>query len=171
MSREIQQRVQCFVFDVGRLLLGTATGRMNDTDGRLVGPDGFVLPKEDLISAVVRVCENDLGIILTLEKKELVARKLYKCNYLDYDVQIDVFVVSGYEGFPVDTKRITDARWYEVGKLPLSRMSEEDQGWIVPAIRDGERFSMEFDSNSPTDNSLTTKVDLVKAASYVPTPV
>lgn len=170
MSREIQQRVQCYVFDVGRLLLGTATGRMNDTDGRLVGPDGFVFSKEDLICAVARVCKNDLGIILTLEKKELVAQKLYKCDYLDYDVQIDVFVVSGYEGFPVNTNRITDARWYEVGKLPLDRMLEEDQGWIVPAIRDGERFSMKFDSKSPTDNHLTSIVDLVKVASHVPTP-
>lgn len=170
MSRDVQQRVQCHIFDLSRLLLGETTDRVDYFEGMLASPDGFAFTNEGLTMAIKRVCENDLGITPIPEKTELVVRKFYRRNDLEYDVQVDVFLVTGYEGLPMNTNRLANIKWYEIGNLPLDKMSPDDRDWIVSVIRNGERFDIVFDSNGPTNHHLISKVNLVRVASHVPTP-
>jgi 8-oxo-dGTP diphosphatase len=140
----------CFVRQGARVLMirkkrGLGAGKINGVGGRLE-------PGETPEIGIVREAQEELEITLL----DPARRGELHFQFIDgYSLFCTVFVATRYDGAPVSTAE-ADPIWYEVDRLPLSEMWEDDKLWLGGALA-GDYFHGYFVFDGET--MLSHKVD------------
>ncbi len=111
----------------GRVLLGIKNQKIGA--GKWNGPGGHIENGETPEQATTREIFEESGlktIVWDLEKRALI--DFYKDNILIFKVHI--FVVTGWNGDPKDTKEMCKFTWFPFDEIPVDNMLAGDVVWL-----------------------------------------
>lgn len=128
-------------------------------EGRYNGVGGKVEPGETLEQAMVRECQEEIGVTPTRFHKaaELIFDEQHKG--VREILQVHVFIGDAWEGEPIETEEMAPA-WFEITKIPFEQMWTDDPLWL-PQVLEGKLLKCEFQLDSK-DQVASYKVEEVK---------
>ncbi|MCX6726196.1 MAG: 8-oxo-dGTP diphosphatase [Candidatus Shapirobacteria bacterium] len=105
--------------------------------GRWNGFGGKPKDKEMIEETAVRELLEESGV--KADKENLIKRGKFYYYQPNGDWQINVFILNIWEGEPAETEEMKP-EWFEIEKLPLEQMWENDALWIGRVLK-GERLT------------------------------
>lgn len=111
--------------------------------GRWNGAGGKVEKDETIEQALVRECEEEIGITpLTFEKvAELTFDVMMKGE--STQLLVHTYLCSNWGGEPVETEEMKP-QWFSQSQIPYSAMWQDDKFWL-PQVLDGKKIKGVFD--------------------------
>lgn len=133
--KTIRTTLTLFV-DGNKLLLGEK--KRGFAKGTLNGIGGKQDPGETIDEAMVRECNEEIGVIPT--KFEQVGRINFDLWYKGEHSYMEMFIYKCYKfkGEIKETEEILPA-WYDVDKIPFDRMIADDLLWL-PNVLKGDKI-------------------------------
>lgn len=143
-------------------------GRLNSTYSHW-GPEvGWLLPGESGEECARRVCLDHAGIKISDTREVGVIRIYAQSQRAEPDRTIHVFASHKVDDVLLEKRehkflgRTWEYQWFPVEKLPLRKMSDEDEYW-VPYLFASRKFEFEFYYKGPyedTEEILGFKVSI-----------
>ncbi len=131
---KVKKATICFCLRDGNVLL--AMKRQSFGSGKWNGYGGKVDEGESPRAAVIRELREESGLVAHEDDLMQVGR--IKFFFEDEPkFECHVYVLHAWEGEPVDSDEMHDARWFPVSTLPFAQMWPADAVWI-PLILAGE---------------------------------
>jgi len=113
--------------------------------GRWNGVGGKLEPGETIEQAMVRECQEEIGVTPTQYHKvaEHDFQELFDGEPMH--MLVHAFVASAWQGEPVETEEMAP-RWFKVAELPYDTMWADDPHWL-PQVLAGKRLRTTFVMN------------------------
>jgi 8-oxo-dGTP diphosphatase len=127
--------------------------------GRWNGVGGKVDPGETIEQAVVRECQEEIGVTPTEYHK--VAEHDFILNSQtpdEWHMYTHTYLCSQWEGEPVETEEMAP-QWFKVSDMPYSAMWQDDRYWM-PQVLEGKLLKTLFTFDTD-DNLLEQTVEEV----------
>lgn len=101
--------------------------------GKLNGPGGKIKPDETIEDSVKREVKEETDLDVNDLEQVAELEFIFEDNH-DINNKVYAFRTFNYSG---EFKDMGEGQldWYNVEKLPLSEMWEDDSVWLVPALR------------------------------------
>ncbi|MEI6327425.1 MAG: 8-oxo-dGTP diphosphatase [Candidatus Roizmanbacteria bacterium] len=111
--------------------------------GKFNGIGGKVNPDELVEAAVIRECEEEIGIT-PLDISQSAIIRFYQALRKDVyqDAEVHVYVCTKWRGEPKESEEMKP-QWFPVADLPSDQMWDDDQYWL-PRVLAGEQLRGEF---------------------------
>lgn len=130
-------------------------------EGRWNGVGGKLEKGETSKKAAIRETKEEIGI--EIKSLELVAKLRFifpeKSEKQVYNQDVDVFIVTEWEGGIIETEEIKP-EWFKINNLLFEDMWEDDRYWLERVLK-GERLECEFyfDDN---ERIVKNKINVLK---------
>ncbi len=136
----MKQHVVVFIREGGNLLL--AKKKRSIGIGKWNGPGGKIEPGEKPHEAMVRECEEEIGITPTkyYRAAEIKLHEFYEGE--PHHIFAHAFVCDDWLGEPIETEEMAP-RWFAINQLPYDQMWSDDPHWL-PKILEGKLLKAEF---------------------------
>lgn len=121
--------------------------------GRWNGIGGKVEAGEDIERAMVRECEEEIGVTPVHYEKVAVHELLIAGE--QPDIELHTYVSRGWKGEPKETDEMAP-QWFKFADIPYDAMWEDDIYWL-PQILEGQKLHTHF-TFSEDEHMLTAKV-------------
>ncbi len=128
--------------------------------GRWNGIGGKVDPGESIEQALVRECQEEIGVTPINYSK--VAEHGFILDSEDktaWQMQVHTYITSSWEGEPSETEEMAP-RWFKITNMPYADMWQDDKYWL-PQVLDGKKLKTLFTFDGQ-DNLLSQKVEEVE---------
>lgn len=111
-------------------------------EGRYNGVGGKVEPDETLEQAVVRECQEEIGVTPVEFSKvaEIIFDEQHKG--VKERLQVHVFISKYWQGRPVETEEMAP-KWFKTTEIPYEQMWADDPYWL-PQVLEGKLLKCEF---------------------------
>lgn len=129
--------------------------------GRWNGVGGKLDPGETIEQALVRECQEEIGVTPTSYHKIVEHDFILNSNQPDeWHMYCHTYLCDEWEGKPVETEEMAP-KWFKVSDIPYDDMWQDDNYWMPQAF-DGKllRTTFTFDAD---DNLLTQQVTEVES--------
>ena len=123
------------------------------------GIGGTLSPEESVEHALVRECEEQIGVILTTRHEVAVINFAYPNGNQPVRQKVHVFIGDEWEGEPEETEGMAP-RWFQIGEIPYDHMWEDDALWL-PLILRGQKLQCGFGFNGNAD-LLSASINIIK---------
>lgn len=125
--------------------------------GRYNGVGGKIEPGEAIEQALVRECQEEIGVTPT---------SFEKVAYHDFvfpdgttDMQVHAYICHEWQGEPIETEEMAP-EWFNVKEIPYDLMWQDDIVWL-PQVLAGKRLNCKFTFDHD-DNMQSAEFTLVK---------
>ncbi len=108
--------------------------------GRWNGVGGKVEPHETIEQAMVRECQEEIGV--TPLDYEKVALHDFVFPDGTTDMQVHTFVSRNWQGDPVETQEMAP-QWFNLADIPYDNMWQDDRHWL-PQVLAGQKLHTRF---------------------------
>jgi mutator protein MutT len=122
-------------------------------EGRWNGPGGKVEPSEMIEQAMVRECQEEIGVTPLEYRKMAIHDFVFPDG--QSDMQAHAFVCTKWEGEPAESEEMAP-RWFDINKIPYKDMWQDDEYWL-PQVLAGRKLHTRFTFDAD-DNMLTHQV-------------
>lgn len=114
-------------------------------EGRYNGVGGKVEPGETIEQAIVRECQEEIGVtpIKFHKAAEIIFDEQHKG--VREAIQVHAFVGDTWEGTPIETEEMKP-HWFSVHEMPYEHMWADDPFWL-PQILEGKLLKCSFKLN------------------------
>lgn len=147
LETPLQHCVVCYFIRGDEVLLGLRKEVTNDLGLNLVsGIGGKVEPGEENVAAMVRESIEEIGEVVIGDQKQVVCKPTKwesrgNVNFLfpnkpKWNQTVDVYVVTEWEGDPVETRAIKP-EWYPINNLPVDQMWADNAIWVPQVLAGG----------------------------------
>lgn len=111
-------------------------------EGRYNGVGGKVEAGETLEQAVVRECQEEIGVtpIDFSKVAEIIFDEQHKG--VKERLQVHVYTSKSWDGEPIETEEMAP-KWFKTSKIPYDQMWADDPYWL-PQVLDGKLLKCEF---------------------------
>lgn len=125
--------------------------------GKWNGVGGKVEPGETPLQAIIRECQEEVGV--TPINPKLVGSILFLASDdLSFGHDARIYVADSWEGEPTETEEMRP-QWFSLDKIPYQSMWSDDIYWI-PTMLEGKLFEATITLNLGADelvsHTLTT---------------
>ena len=121
--------------------------------GRWNGPGGKVEPNETIEQAMIRECQEEIGVTPLSYEKVAVHNFVFPDG--QSDMRVHTFMCTSWKGEPTESEEMAP-RWFSVDKIPYEEMWQDDPHWL-PQILAGQKLHTRFAFDAH-DNMLTHQV-------------
>jgi 8-oxo-dGTP pyrophosphatase MutT (NUDIX family) len=135
----LRKATLCLLVRNGRILL--AMKKRGFGIGKWNGIGGKQEAGEDIRTAALRETKEEIGVVPTSMRKVAVLDFYFKENP-DWDQQVHVFLVDGWDGTPKETEEM-NPEWFDLGKIPYGSMWDDDRHWL-PKVLEGKSVKGDF---------------------------
>jgi 8-oxo-dGTP pyrophosphatase MutT (NUDIX family) len=141
-GRNLRKSTLCILVRDNKILL--AMKKRGFGCGKWNGVGGKQEQGEDVKAAAVREAEEEIGVTPTSMRKAAVLNFYFPEDLKDKDwnQQVHVFLVDGWEGTPKETEEM-DPKWFDLGEIPYGSMWDDDIHWL-PKVLEGKRVEGDF---------------------------
>ncbi len=128
--------------------------------GRWNGAGGKVEPGENDETAMIRECQEEIGV--TPQSFEKAAHLTFinkNEKNQPYTIIVHAYLCKKWKGEPKETEEMAP-KWFNISKVPYHHMWEDDEFWL-PQVLQGKKIigSFEFDTNDHIINKAVTIVE------------
>lgn len=124
--------------------------------GRYNGVGGKIEPGETIEQAVVRECQEEIGVTpLDFHK---VAVHDFRFPDGSSDMMVHAYVCSKWQGEPVETEEMAP-QWFKINAIPYEQMWQDDIIWL-PQILNGKKLQCQFTFDNE-DNMQSAQFEIV----------
>jgi len=150
------RRTLLFLVKEDRVLLamkkrGFGAGRWNGVGGKLE-------PDESLDEALVRECQEEIGVTPTNYRKVAELDFYGGTKSEPWNMYVHAYLANAWEGTPTESEEMAP-KWYKQSEIPYADMWQDDIHWLPRALG-GEILKGLFTFDDQ-DNLLTTHVETV----------
>jgi mutator protein MutT len=123
--------------------------------GHWNGVGGKVEPTETIEQAMIRECQEEIGITPT--QYTLVAEHMFYQQYQDKPCKIvvHVYTCTGWLGEPTESDEMTP-KWHKIASIPYDQMWPQDRLWL-PRVLAGEKLRGVFRYDNE-DNPISSEI-------------
>ncbi|MDB5185837.1 MAG: putative hydrolase [Candidatus Saccharibacteria bacterium] len=127
---------------------------------RYNGVGGKIEPGESEEQALIRECQEEIGVTPTRFKKVAENDFINDTGNDPWRMFVHVYIATEWEGEPVETEEMAP-EWFKLPEIPYDNMWVDDIHW-VPQILAGKKIKghFTFDDN---EQLLTHKVETVES--------
>lgn len=127
--------------------------------GRWNGVGGKVEPGESIEEALVRECEEEIGVTPKAYHKVAVHIFDYHDDPEALKHEVHVYVSDQWDGEPEETEEMAP-RWFPLNEIPYDHMWEDDALWLPLVLRGKKlRCSFAFTEDTSMVNAHIAIVD------------
>jgi mutator protein MutT len=108
--------------------------------GRYNGVGGKIEPGETIEQALVRECQEEIGVTPTTFEK--VAYHDFRFPDGTTDMQVHAYLCREWQRDPVETEEMAP-QWFKINKIPYDQMWQDDIVWL-PQVLNGKKLQCEF---------------------------
>lgn len=123
--------------------------------GKWNGVGGKVEPGETVQAAMVRECQEEIGVRVTdYEQVATILFNEYESTLLK-QMQVHVFISTKWVSEPVESDEMRP-EWFAMDELPFENMWADDSYWL-PLVLKGDKLKAEFtldEDNNVVDYSI-----------------
>jgi mutator protein MutT len=127
--------------------------------GKWNGVGGKVEAGESIEQALLRECEEEIGIKPTAYHKVAIHMFTYPQNGETLQQEMHVFLSDQWEGEPEETEEMAP-RWFPIAEIPYDHMWDDDALWL-PLILRSKKLQCSFTADEET-NMLSAHIDIVE---------
>ena len=121
----MQEATLLYLQDGERVLLGRK--KRGFGVGKWNGIGGKVHPGEDVYDAMVRECQEEIGVT------PVTCRKIGTLAVMFSEMFVHIFSASAWEGEPVESEEM-QPQWFNNDTVPYDRMWPTDRLWLPNAL-------------------------------------
>lgn len=121
--------------------------------GRWNGPGGKVEPNESIEQAMVRECQEEIGVTPLEYQKVAIHDFVFPDG--QSGMQVHAFICTKWQGEPTESEEMAP-RWFDIDKIPYREMWQDDEYWL-PEVLAGRKLHTRF-AFDKGDNLLTHQV-------------
>jgi len=124
-------------------------------EGRWNGAGGKVEPPESILDAMVRECQEEIGVTPLRYRKvgELAFDAYHKGEKLD--LLVHTYLCEVWEGEPTESEEM-NPKWFKTSDIPYDDMWQDDKFWL-PQVLEGKKVTGIFTFDKQ-DRMLTHQV-------------
>lgn len=104
------------------------------------GVGGKIEPGESIEQAMMRECEEEIGVRPAVFTKVAIHEFVYQSS--DKPVIVHAYLCTEWAGEPHETEEMAP-QWFKQSLIPYSAMWEDDQYWL-PRVLDGQLLQTRF---------------------------
>ena len=108
--------------------------------GRYNGVGGKIEPGESIEQALVRECQEEIGVTPTVYEK--VAFHDFRFPNGTTDMQVHAYISREWEGEPIETGEMAP-HWFRLREIPYEQMWQDDIVWL-PLVLQGKKLRCVF---------------------------
>lgn len=129
--------------------------------GRWNGVGGKVEPNETVEQALIRECQEEIGVTPLSYRKVADHDFLLDAEGEDaWHMYVHTYICDTWEGEPVETEEMAP-RWFGVNNIPYDEMWQDDRFWM-PNVFDGKLLKTTFTFDAD-ENLLSHDIHEVEA--------
>jgi 8-oxo-dGTP pyrophosphatase MutT (NUDIX family) len=132
--------------------------------GKWNGVGGKLEPNESLVDALVRECEEEIGVTPT-DWTAVAELDFIQDAETDepWHMFVYAYIADSWEGEPSESEEMRP-QWFNIADIPYDQMWDDDEHWL-PQVLSGQKINgkFTFDIN---DRLLTHKVIQVKKLTH-----
>lgn len=131
--------------------------------GRYNGVGGKIEPGETEEAALIRECQEEIGVTPTSYRKVAVHDFVQKDGENPWRMYVHAYICDEWEGEPVETEEMAP-EWFKISNIPYDNMWQDDRFWI-PQVLEGQKLVGKFTFDEQ-DNMLTHDIQKVEDFSH-----
>jgi len=147
LKTPLNQRTMCFLIKNEKVLLGIQQTGFNQ--GKILGIGGVLEEEETLEHAVMRQCQEEIGITPTiLENAGTLGFYFQKDPTPEiHNQQVNLFLCREWIG-EIEKNNEMEAQWYGFEQIPFEKMQTDAKMWLAQALEAGKiEGEFLFDAN------------------------
>lgn len=110
--------------------------------GRWNGVGGKLDPEETITQALIRECQEEIGVTPTSYHKVARIRFDEYVNGEPTIMQVHAYVADAWEGEPTESEEMKP-KWFHIDAVPYDEMWPDDPYWL-PQVLAGETITADF---------------------------
>jgi len=135
----------CLILKDSKILLGRKTRKLGK--GFWNGPGGKLEEGENLQDSIMREVKAETG--LNIKNLEQVGRVVVEFEDGSEGVLLHIFLTKDFDGEITDSDEMTELQWFNIERLPLDNMWEDDEFWL-PVVLEGKKIEGRFIFDHPS---------------------
>lgn len=126
--------------------------------GRWNGVGGKVDQGETIEQAMVRECQEEIGVTPTTFEKVAHLDFVNDATDEPWTQDVHVYIATAWESQPTESEEMAP-KWYGLHEIPYNEMWQDDQMWL-PLVLRGQKVACRFDFDRH-DNIIAGKLTVV----------
>lgn len=127
--------------------------------GRWNGVGGKLEPGETIEQALVRECQEEIGVTPLAYHKIVVHDFILNSQDVDtWHMYVHTYICTEWEGEPIETEEMAP-KWFNISDIPYDDMWQDDRYWMPQAFA-GQKLKSVF-AFDRDDNLLSQQIEQV----------